>query len=119
MPCIPLKSPDGKSFGIACVRSRKPSGKCANCGRKAPPLECDKCDAKLCDGCGVSPAQGVDLCPSCFAPAWKWWQHNDGRALCFSSVTERDYRRNAFRVWVRQHTDQFLQLVDFKIPEIH
>ncbi len=115
MPCENVDIP-GFGRAIVCTRGRRATGKCATCQAKGPALECDKCDAKLCDGCGVSPAKGVDLCPSCARPAFVWWQHNDGHAWAHSSVSTREARRFEFRRWVRAHVAQFLQLVDFKLP---
>ncbi len=109
----------GVGHAIVCSRGprRRPAGKCATCGEKGPALECDKCDAKLCDGCGVSPAKGVDLCPSCFAPAWTWWKANDGRTWCNTSVSTRAVRRFEFRRWVRANVTRFLLLTNFRLPE--
>ncbi len=108
MPCIPFNI-DGIS-GIVCTRGQRRTGKCATCGEKGPGLECDKCDAKLCFGCSVSPAQGIDFCPSCFKPAWQWWLGTDGQSWV---EAPKAVRRVAFRKWVREHITRFYELIEF------
>lgn len=113
MTCEYLNLPGG-GMAIVCSRGRRPTGKCATCGEKGPRLECDKCDGKLCNGCGVSPREGVDLCPGCAKHAFTWWLHNDGASW---ASAPRAIRRVSFRKWVREHVPQFLELTAFKMPE--
>lgn len=117
MPCLPFRSDDGRITGFVCTRGRRPAGKCATCGEKGPALECDKCDAKLCRGCGVSPREGVDLCPGCARPAFNWWLTSQWlRRPVADPLDTRAVRRQQFRFWVRAHVPQFLELTNFTMP---
>ncbi len=116
MACEFINLPGGGT-AIVCGPRRRPTGKCATCADKGPGLECDKCDAKLCHGCGVSPREGVDLCPGCARPAFAWWMHNDGVAWAPATIA-RAVRRVEFRRWVRANVSRFLLLTNFRLPEV-
>lgn len=100
MGCRTLQLPGG-GYAIACgVRERK----CFTCSATRASLSCDGCDHVLCTMCAVTPGQGLDFCPRCFAPAFERWKTLE------PVPQSRPERRNAFRLWARANAAVFLSL---------
>lgn len=91
-----------------CRQRRKRCRTCKMQGPTGAPLECDGCDKPLCHDCAVSPREGVDFCPACFAGAWKLWLQHPEVAPLLPEMTKA-MRRAAFRRWAREQPDLFLQ----------
>jgi hypothetical protein len=101
MTCRTFQLPGGGTV-IACTRERK--RRCYTCQAPNASLSCDGCDHVLCTGCAVSPKQGLDYCPKCFAAAFDFW-----KGICVYPQS-RPERRQAFRLWAREHHEKFLEL---------
>jgi hypothetical protein len=100
--CHTLRDDAGRPIGIYCTRERK--RRCYTCQAPNASLSCDGCDHVLCTGCAVSPRQGLDFCPVCFGAAFDWWKENH------LFPANRADRRQAFRLWAREHHVKFLEL---------
>lgn len=100
------KLPDG-TFVIACGRKpRRP--RCSYCADVGAQLECDGCDKAVCRTCSVSPRDGVDMCPTCFLPAWRHWLKLQPTS---AGAMTQQARRLGFRRWARAAAEKFLELV--------
>lgn len=97
--------PDGTLVHL-CIRgkARAKLPDCATCKATKAGQECDGCDQPLCVVCSVSPRNGMDFCPRCFARAFTHWKSLG------PYPTDRGERRLAFRKWARANADQFLAL---------
>lgn len=102
MHCRTFQLPGG-GLVIACTRERK--RRCYTCEAPNASLSCDGCDHVLCTNCAVSPQQGLDWCPSCFAPAFEHWK------TLGPFPQERAERRQVFRLWAREQSETFIGLV--------
>jgi hypothetical protein len=77
MTCEHVSLPGGGT-AIVCSSHRSKRCKCGLpatllCDWKVPSRESGTCDAPLCEGCTVSPAEGKDLCPK-HAEAFGHWK---------------------------------------------
>lgn len=72
-------------------------------------LLCDGCDAKLPKTEAVSPEEGLDFCPRCFAGAWSHFTALQDRVQF--ERAPKNKRRADFRRWAREFPDIFMKFV--------
>lgn len=97
---MPWLKVDGAAVHVRVCRQRRPTHRI-----------CDGCDGKVKPVDSVSPAAELDFCPACAKPALEYWLQNEGGRIVYAGTQALELKRNAFRLWARFHSKEFLELV--------